>query len=126
MKSTLIIQHHQDDDWKRELEFYVDELAILTSRLSEYIGHNGRQKTQVKAAQFENEFIKLREQIDTLAHDIKIRERKVENKAINEPDHVDEEVKTANDKMLEKMMALGGKMVTTRYEFNRFIAKAIL
>ena len=35
MKATLNTLHHQDGDWMRELEFYKEEIAILTGRLEE-------------------------------------------------------------------------------------------
>lgn len=35
MKASINSLHHQETDWLRELEFYKQEISVLTNRLEE-------------------------------------------------------------------------------------------
>jgi hypothetical protein len=126
METTLNILHHQTVDWLRELEFYVEELAILSGRLVE-ISDKWRSDKEVMrfSRHFQNRFISLREEVDALAKDIKFRETKIEKSAEKNPEEVDEQIRMADDKIFDRMAALAAGIGVSRYEFNRFLAKVM-
>lgn len=123
MKATLNALHHQSTDWNRELDFYIDELALLTNRVQEAISANNDATTTSKAAGFEKKFIEVRKNIDALRTDIKYREEKVEAVAKESPGHIDDPIRMNNDKIFERMVSLANNIATLRYEFNQFLIK---
>jgi len=126
MKTTLNILHHQSADWLRELEFYVEELAILSGRLEEINSHwKGDKEIMQQAKHFQNKFISLREHADVLKKDIDMREVNVEKIAERKPEELDTQMKVVDDKIFDRMAALTAGVAVTRYEFNKFLAKAM-
>jgi len=126
MKTTLNILHHQATDWLRELEFYVEELAILSSRLEE-INSNWKGDKDIlhQAKHFQNRFVSLREQVDVLTKDIQAREGRIEKIAEKKPDEIDEQMRMVDDKFFDRMAALTAGVAVSRYEFNKFLVKVM-
>ncbi|HWB62611.1 MAG TPA: hypothetical protein VG603_03800 [Chitinophagales bacterium] len=125
MKASLNSLHHQDSDWQRELEFYKEEIAILTTRLEEVTKENTGSDVMKEVEHFQNKFIMLREQVDTLHHDINVREQGVEAIAKEKPEHIDERFNKVKDSVLNRMKELAASVADTRFEFNRFLAKTL-
>jgi hypothetical protein len=125
MKTTLNTLHHQATDWKRELEFYNDELVILNKRLEEIASKNTDKDTMAKLEHFQNTFIMLKEEIDILKHDVQIREEHVESSVKSKPEHAGEKIKVGGDKIFDRMMDLANSVATTRYGFNQFLSKVM-
>jgi cell division septum initiation protein DivIVA len=123
MKASINSLHHQDTDWLRELQFYKDELAILTKRLEEPASKNSSKEVMAQVEHFQNKFIVLREQVDILKHDVNVREKEVESLALDKPSHIDEHFTSVRDDMHKRMIDLAKSIADTRYEFNRFLAK---
>ena len=57
MKTSLNALHHQGNDWLRELEFYKDELALLTTRLEEVASKNTDKDVLAQVEHFQNKFV---------------------------------------------------------------------
>jgi hypothetical protein len=126
METTLNILHHQTIDWLRELEFYIEELAILSGRLEEINDKwKGDKEVRHLSKHFQNRFVSLREQVDTLVNDIKSREVKIEKSAEKNPEEIDELIRMADDKIFDRMTAMAAGIAVSRYEFNRFLAKVM-
>jgi hypothetical protein len=125
MKASINYLHHQDQDWLRELEFYKEELTILTKRLEEPASKNSSKEILAQVEHFQNKFIVLREQVDILKHDIHVREAEIENIAKDKPSHIDEKFTSVRDEMHSRMKDLAKNIADTRYEFNRFLAKTL-
>ncbi len=125
MKATLSSLHHQALDWTRELEFYAEELKILSNRLGEVSRKNNGQETMTMVEHFQNKFIMLKEQIDILKHETKKREEHIEKTAIGKPSHINEQIKIGSDKIFDQMIDLSKSIATTRYEFNHFLSKVM-
>lgn len=125
MKASLNALHHHDSDWKRELDFYTEELAILSRRLAEFNSRYSAKKDKAKAALYQRKFVAMRKAIDRMNSDIAKREKKIEGKAMKAPGRIDERVKLANDKIFERMTGLAHKIAKERHEFNYFIAQML-
>ncbi len=126
MKTALHVLHHQGNDWTRDLDFYIDDLAILTKRLESLNGKKISPKTAEKAARFLAKFVKLREKVDALKLALKVREKKVESIVKDNPDQIDDQLRMVNDKLFERIKELSGKIAIARYEFNEFLVKNLI
>jgi hypothetical protein len=125
MKTTLNTLHHQDGDWMRELEFYKEEIAILTNRLEEVASKNTETKVTSLVEHYQNKFIMLREQLDTLNHDIKIRETGVRDISKDKPEHINEKMTVTKDQVQQRMKGFTTSFADTRFEFNKFLSETL-
>jgi seryl-tRNA synthetase len=125
MKTSLNALHHQDSDWKRELEFYLQELEILSKRLEEVVTKNTAKEVLAQVEHFQNKFIILREQLDILKHDLNEREERIKGIAVDKPEHIDEKMIVAGDKFKERMKDFASSVSDTRYEFNQLLVKVL-
>jgi hypothetical protein len=115
--------HHQDTDWLRELDFYKLETGILTKRLEEIVTKNTAEDIRAGVEHLQNRFIMLRERLDSIAHNIHIRERLVEQEAAGKPGHINEHSKKVNDNLQKDMKDFTSSFADTRFELNEFVAK---
>lgn len=125
MKTSLNALHHQGNDWLRELEFYKDELALLTTRLEEVASKNTDKDVLAQVEHFQNKFVLLRQQIDELKHDVNKRNSDVTELSKDKPTHVTENYINANSKLQNGMLGLVQSIATTRFEFNEFLSKTL-
>lgn len=125
MKASLNTLHHQGNDWLRELEFYKEEIAILSGRLEEVISKNTHEPVTSQVEHFQNKFTVLRELVDTLKHDVTEREKKIEEIAKTRPEHIDEHFNTEKDSVFVRMKDIAANFADTRFQFNRFLAKTM-
>ncbi len=125
MKSSLNTLHHQNNDWLRVLEFYKEELSILTSRLEEVASKNTGKEILEQVEHFQNKFVILREQLDVLKHDINTRNEEVTELAKTRPEHIDEKFTSVNDRLLNRVKDFLHSIADTRYEFNNFLVKVM-
>src|ERR1700722_15126326 len=100
MKVSVDYLHHQGNDWLRELEFYKQELDILTKRLEEVAEKNTNKNVLAEVEKYQDRFIMLREQIDILHHNIGKRETNLEQQAKAHPTHIDEKQNEPADTLL--------------------------
>ena len=66
-------KHFEHKVWLNELNFYADELKIYEHQLEELVG-KGIREMLPKLEQFQNQFIRQKEVLDELRHDIKAHE----------------------------------------------------
>lgn len=125
MKVSVDYLHHQGNDWLRELEFYKQELAILTSRLQEIAKRNTNKNVLAEVEKYQDRFILLREQIDTLHHNIGKRETNLEQQAKMSPEHITEKQNEPADSLLSQMKDFSTSIADTRFEFNRFLQRTM-
>lgn len=125
MKTSLNALHHQGNDWLRELEFYKDELALLTTRLEEVASKNTDKDVLAQIEHFQNKFVLLRQQVDELKHDINKRNSDVTELSKDKPTHVTENYVNANSKLQNGMLGLVQSIASTRFEFNEFLSKTL-
>lgn len=125
MKTSLNALHHQGNDWLRELEFYKDELALLTTRLEEVASKNTDKGVLAQVEHFQNKFVLLRQQVDELKHDVNKRNSDVTELSKDKPTHVTENYVNANSKLQNGMLGLVQSIATTRFEFNEFLSKTL-
>lgn len=125
MKTSISTLHHQGTDWLRELEFYKEELGILSTRLEEVVSKNTDKEVLAQVEHFQNKFIMLREQLDILKHDVNQRNEEVTELAKTRPEHINERIGTTSDKLLERVKDFARSIADTRFEFNSFLSKTL-
>ena len=125
MKTSLNALHHQGNDWLRELEFYKDELALLTTRLEEVASKNTDKDVLAQVEHFQNKFVLLRQQVDELKHDVNKRNSDVTELSKDKPTHVTENYVNANSQLQNGMLGFVQSVATTRFEFNEFLSKTL-
>lgn len=76
-KLTLQQLHLEHEVWLNELSFYRDEMRILDKYLLEIVSKNTGQDVLKGVEHFQNQFIRQREVLDELTHDIREQENKV-------------------------------------------------
>src|SRR5690349_12064055 len=96
MKASLNTLHHQSQDWLRELEFYKDELTILSNRLNEVATGNTNKEILAQTEHYLNRFVILRERLDTLKHDVNLRNEDINGIIKDKLNHIFEKFVKAN------------------------------
>lgn len=125
MKTSLNALHHQGNDWLRELEFYKEELAVLTTRLADVAGKNTNKDILAQVEHFQNKFILQRGQVDVLKHDVNKRNSDVTELSKDKPNHVDANYISANSNIQNQIADLTKSIADTRFEFNTFLSKTL-
>ncbi len=67
-------KHYEHRIWMNELDFYADEIKIFEHQLEELAGSNIKELLP-GVEQFQNNFIRQKEVLDQLRHDIKVHEQ---------------------------------------------------
>lgn len=125
MKASINSLHHQETDWLRELEFYKQEISVLTNRLEEVAAKNTSKETLAQVEHFQNRFILLKEQHDILRHDNAARSERLNEMAKAIPTHIDEKFVADKDEMHKRMSDFFSSFRDTRFEFNKFLSKVL-
>ena len=66
--------HFDHRIWRNELKFYKEEIAIFEHRLEELLSKNNSREFLAELAHFQNQYIREKEVIDELNHEINVRE----------------------------------------------------
>jgi hypothetical protein len=69
--------HFEHRLWMNELSFFSDELKIYEHRLEDLVNKNNEMKVLSLLEQFQNQFIRQREVLEELHHNIKVHEQKI-------------------------------------------------
>ena len=125
MKASINSLHHQENDWLRELEFYKQELSVLTGRLEEVVAKNTSKETMAQVEHFQNRFILLKEQHDILRHDNAARSERLNEMAKAIPTHIEEKFVADNDDMHTRMVDFFSSFRDTRFECYKFLSKVL-
>jgi hypothetical protein len=91
MKSqeSIYKQHSENNEWTEKLNFYKDELNILKNRLAEIASKNTNKEVLAEVEHFQNQFIIQRNNIDEIAHLVKINEENLQKEIKSNPVAVD-------------------------------------
>ncbi len=75
--NSLQAVHFEHRLWVNELDFFADELKIYEHQLEGLARQAGKKEAMRELEQFQNQFIRQKEVLDTLLHDIHIHEQKL-------------------------------------------------
>jgi NAD-dependent SIR2 family protein deacetylase len=123
MKANIIDQHLENQDWLKRLDFYKEEITILKERLDEVTKKNNASDFLKDVEHFQNQFIVQRNNIDELAHSIKMNEQGLVKEVNSNPVAVDHR-KVENHLAEEEFIVYFEKnFAELRGEYNRFLSK---
>jgi hypothetical protein len=69
--------HFEHRLWANELNFFADELKIYEHRLEELVNKYTSKEVLSELEHFQNQFIRQKEVLDELHHNIKVHEQKI-------------------------------------------------
>lgn len=111
------------NEWLKALDFYKEDLDILTNRLTEVAGKNTGQEAEVSIEHFENKFAIQRQVISDLQHRIQANEHSCAADIRQHAGKVNE-ITTADIKKIEKdVTSFENEIKELRKEFNVFLSR---
>jgi hypothetical protein len=117
---------NEQNDWQRGLDFYKDEIKIHAHRLADVSGmYAPKDEVKPQVEHFQNQFIVQRNNIDQLAHDLGLFEKKVSHETQKMAEHITAETLAEHGVLSQRYNALEQKINDLRHEHNRFLAKYI-
>ena len=123
MKVSIEQSHHQIIDWKRELEFYKEEIDLLEKRLTEVIAKNTNQEVLASAEHFQNKFLLLKESQDRLHDVLNAKKAYLEKQAAEVGPHIHHKILEESVALNEEIQYFSKSISELRLEFNTFLAK---
>lgn len=109
--------------WMKGLEFYRDELDLMSKRLLGISGKNTSEDATKGVEHFQNQFMIQQKNISDLKHEVKNFVKGMSNDAKEHSGHIDEVYIRQGDSLRERYEQLEQIMHTLRHEFNEFLSK---
>ena len=96
--------HFDHMEWLNALRFYKEDIGILEHRLEDIVRRNTKNEVMAELEHFQNQFIREREVIDELRHDIKQHENLLEKESKDHPIAIDHLASTDHTGLRERMV----------------------
>jgi hypothetical protein len=114
--------HFEHMEWVNSLEYYKDEIKIHEHRLEEIVRRNTRQEVMAELEHFQNQFIREREVIDELRHDINAHENMLAKESKDHPVAIDRRYFTDHTDLRERFSTFERIYKDLKTEFRRWLA----
>ncbi|MFN7312809.1 MAG: hypothetical protein ACK5UI_04930 [Bacteroidota bacterium] len=108
--------------WLAEIDFYKKELQSMQNELENFIPTFYNQSFAAHVEQFQNRFIRQREVIDILRHDVKAHENDVEVLVIHPSPELRTKVESKHTRLKNDMITFIDLFVELERDFNDFLA----
>ncbi len=109
--------------WAKGLEFYRDELELMTKRLVDISSRNTSPEATQGVEHFQNQFLIQQKNISDLKHEVKNYVKGLSNDARDHNGHVDESFLRKGEELKERYGQLELIMNSLRREFNEYLSK---
>ena len=109
--------------WSKGLEFYRDELELMTKRLLDISSKNTSVEANKGVEHFQNQFIIQQKNISDLRHQVNSYVKGLSNDAQIHSGHVDAIFITQGDGLRRRYEHLEQIMNSLRHEFNDYLSK---
>ena len=109
--------------WAKGLEFYRDELDLMTRRLLDISVKNTSEEASKGVEHFQNQFIIQQKNISDLRHGVKNYVTGLSNDSKNHGGHVSEIFLTQGNDLRGRYEQLEQIMNSLRHEFNDYLSK---
>ena len=109
--------------WAKGVEFYRDELELMTKRLLEVSSKNTSVEANKGVEHFQNQFIIQQKNLSDLKHQVNNYVKGLSNDAKNHSGHVDAIFITQGDGLRQRYEHLEQIMNSLRHEFNDYLSK---
>ena len=122
-KANIIDQHLENQDWLKRLDFYKEEINILKERLEEVTSKNNALEFLKDVEHYQNQFIVQRNNIDELAHSIKVNESGLVKEVNANPVAVDHRKVESHEAESDFIAYFEKNFAGLRADYNKFLSK---
>lgn len=117
--------HFDHMEWLNALKFYKDEISIFEHRLEDIIRRNTGMEVMAELEHFQNQFIREREVIDELRHDIKQQENVLEKESKDHPVAIEHRYFTDHTDLRDRMQTYEKLYRELKADFYRWLSKRL-
>jgi hypothetical protein len=122
-KEKIYKQHEENNVWISKLDFYKQEISILNGRLEELAQKNSSKDVMAEIEHFQNQFIIQSNNLDNIAHAVKINEAELIATIESNPVAADRRKVDYHEREQDLATTFEKNFTTLRKEFNKFAAK---
>ena len=115
--------HFDHMEWLNILRFRKDEIMIFERRLEEVVRRNTGTEVLAELEHFQNRYIREREVIDEMRHDIKEHENRLEKEAKEHPVAIDHRYFVDHSELRERMTTFERLYAELKEELHRWLVK---
>ncbi|MCB0637181.1 MAG: hypothetical protein KDC54_11215 [Lewinella sp.] len=115
--------HFEHSLWVRQLDFYKDEVGIFENRLEQLVQRWDKHEVLAQLERFQNQFIREKEVIDILRHDINAHESSLAAYAKAHPIAIEQVHFADHEGLRERMSRFRQIFEDLKNDFMIFIAK---
>jgi len=124
-KTHISNLHSEHTEWLNTLSFNKDEIQTFNSRLAEVIKANNAVDVAANVEHFQNQFIRQREVIDELRHEIKQYENSLIQQVEANPVASDHRIVVDHPALRDQMETFERIYGELKNEFNHFLSKTL-
>ena len=117
--------HAENVEWSKSLGFYSDELKSFELRLSEVVIANTGTEVLSQAEHFQNQFIRQREVIDILNHEMNVGKDKILEEVKNNDVATDHRKLEDHTDLRDQMQAFEKIYREMKAEFIEYLSKVL-
>lgn len=117
--------HAENVEWSKSLGFYSDELRSFELRLSEVVIANTGTEVLSQVEHFQNQFIRQREVIDILNHEMNVGEDKILEEVKNNDVATDHRKMEDHTELRDQMQAFEKIYREMKAEFIEYLSKVL-
>jgi hypothetical protein len=110
-------------EWLNALAFYKEDIVILEHRLEDIVRRNNKQEVMAELEHFQNRFIREREVIDELRHDIKQEENVLEKELRDHPVAIEHRYFTDHTDLRDRFTIFEKLYRELKQEFQQWLGK---
>ena len=115
--------HFEHMLWLNSLKFYQDEIGVFERRLEEVAKRYTATEVLAQLEHFQNQYIRQREVLDELRHDIKAHENALEKEAREHPVAIDHRHFTDHSGLRDQMQTFEKLYRELKEEFYRWVGQ---
>lgn len=115
--------HLDQREWLNALKFYKEDIAILEHRLEDIVRRNTGQEVMAELEHFQNQFIREREVIDELRHDIKQEENVLEKEMKDHPVAIEHRYFADHTDLRDRFQTFEKLYRELKQEFHHWLVK---
>jgi uncharacterized coiled-coil DUF342 family protein len=124
-KTHISDLHSEHTEWLNKLSFNKDEIQTFNNRLAEVIKANNTIEVAANVEHFQNQFIRQREVIDELRHEIKQYENSLIMQVEANPVASDHRIVVDHPGLRDQMETFERIYAELKIEFNHFLSKTL-
>jgi len=117
--------HFEHRVWLNNLKFCKEEITIFEHRLEELVQRNTGKELLAELEHFQNQYIREKEVIDELRHDIKQHENFLEKESVEKPVAIDHRAFGDHAELRDRMETFERLYDELKQEFRRWLVKVM-